>query len=135
MGRSRGGLSTKIHALAERAGGLVRFALTAGQINDCTQAPGLLEGLRPRALLGDRGYDTEAVLARLRESRTRAVIPSCAHRVVQRPLNRTLYAERNRIERLFCRLKHFRRIATRYDKLAARFASFVALTAAILWLR
>lgn len=135
MGRSRGGLSTKIHALAERFGGLVRFQLTGGQINDCTQALALLEGIDSRAVIGDRGYDTEAVLDRLRRTRTHAVIPSRIVRTVQRPLDASLYRERNRIERLFCRIKHFRRVATRYDKLAARFASFVAVTAALLWLR
>lgn len=113
----------------------MRFHVTGGQINDCTQALALLEGATPRAVLGDRGYDTEAVLARLRQTDTHAVIPTRNYRLVQRPLDRILYRERNRIERLFCRLKHFRRIATRYDKLASRFASFVALTAALLWLR
>lgn len=135
MGRSRGGLSTKIHALTERFGGLVRFHLTGGQINDCTQALALLEGVESHAVIGDRGYDTEAVLNRLRRTHTRAVIPSRVVRAVQRPLDVSLYRERNRIERLFCRIKHFRRVATRYDKLAARFASFIALTASVLWLR
>ena len=113
----------------------MRFHLTAGQINDCTQALALLDGVRARAVIGDRGYDTEAVLGRLRQTRSRAVIPSRVIRTVQRPLDSALYRERNRIERLFCRIKHFRRVATRYDKLAGRFASFVALTAAVLWLR
>lgn len=135
MGRSRGGLSTKIHALAERWGGLVRFELTGGQINDCTRALPLLEGVRSRAVLADRGYDTNAVIGHLHAAGIEPVIPCYVHRTVQRPYDVRRYRDRNRIERLFCRLKHFRRIATRYDKLADRFASFVALGAAVLWLR
>jgi len=85
-----GGLSTKIHALAERFGGLARCHLTGGQINDCTQALTLLEWLQPRAVIGDRGYDTDAVLERLRGTRSRAVIPSRIMRTVQRPLDARL---------------------------------------------
>ena len=86
-------------------------------------------------MLADRGYDTNAVIGQLQASGIEPVIPCYVHRSVQRPLDWGRYRDRNRIERLFCRLKQFRRIATRYDKLAARFASFVALTAAVLWLR
>jgi transposase len=116
---------------------LVRFALTGGQIHDCTQALVLLEGLRPSAVLADRGYDTNAVIGHLRTASIEPVIPSYVHRTVQRPydVQRYRHRDRNRIERLFCRLKQFRRIATRYDKLAERFASFVAVAAAVLWLR
>ena len=86
-------------------------------------------------MLADCGYDTNALIGRLHAAGIEPVIPCYVHRSLQRAYDRVRYRERNRIERLFCRLKQFRRVATRYDKLAARFASFVALTAAVLWLR
>lgn len=135
MGRSRGGLSTKIHVLAERLGRLTRFRLTGGQVNDSTQAIALSEPLSGGMLTADRAYNTTAIVEHLQSRGVVANIPNYRRAQIQRPVDLECYKARNRIERLFCRLKQFRRVATRYDKLAERFGSFVALSAIVLWLR
>lgn len=127
-------MSTKIHALVEGLGALARFALTGGQAGDSPQAMPLLEGLQPLSVSADKAYDTDALLDHLATHQIEAVIPPRSHRRVQRSFDRHQYKSRNLVERFFCRIKHFRRIGTRYDKLAERFASFIALCAAVIWL-
>jgi transposase len=127
-------LSTKIHALVEGLGSLARFHLTGGQAGDSPEALSLLNGLHPDSLSADKAYDTDAILDYLDKQQIVAVIPPRRNRLVQRQFDAHQYKNRNLIERFFCRIKQFRRIATRYDKLAKRFASFVALAAIIIWL-
>jgi transposase len=134
LGRSRGGLSTKIHALVEGLGSLARFRLTGGEAGDSPQALPLLQHLNPGSVSADKAYDSDSIIEYLNASNIQAVIPPRCNRLVQRMFDTHLYKNRNLVERFFCRIKQFRRIATRYDKLAQRFASFVALTAAIIWL-
>ena len=133
IGRSRGGLSTKIHALVDGLGMLARFHLTGGQAGDSPEALPLPGELKPASLAADKAYDTNAILQHLESAGIQAVIPSRANRLEQRPLDEHLYASRNLVERFFCRIKQFRRVATRYDKLSERFSSFVALSAAFIW--
>ena len=133
IGRSRGGLSTKIHALVDGLGMLARFHLTSGQAGDSPEALPLLGELKPASLAADKAYDTNAIMQHLDSAGIQAVIPSRANRLEQRPLDEHLYASRNLVERFFCRIKQFRRVATRYDKLSERFSSFVALSAAFIW--
>jgi transposase len=90
----------------------------------------LLDELKPASLAADKAYDSNAIPQHLQPAGIQAVIPSRANRLEQRPLDEHLYATRNLIERFFCRIKQFRRVATRYDKLPERFSSFVALAAA-----
>ena len=99
-----------------------------------TQAAQLLDKVKAKAVIGDKGYDADALIATIRARGAKAVIPPRSNRHRKRRLDRQRYRTRNLIERFFCRLKHFRRIATRYDKLAERYASFVALAAAAIWL-
>jgi transposase len=120
--------------LVEGLGSLARFHLTGGEAGDSPQALLLLGDLLPDSLSADKAYDTDAILEHLAAKDIQAVIPPRSHRVVQRSFDQHLYKNRNLVERFFCRIKQFRRIATRYDKLAERFASFVALTAAVIWL-
>lgn len=87
----------------------------------------------PRRLIADKGYDANSLRRTLAEYRTEAVIPSTRSRKNPIPYNEAAYRERNRIERAFCALKDWRRIATRYDKLARNFLSAVAIAASILW--
>ena len=134
LGRSRGGLSTKIHALVEGLGSLAQFHLTGGEAGDSPQALPLLQQLKPGSLSADKAYDSDAILEHLAANGIEAVIPPKSNRLIQRPFDRHLYKDRNLVERFFCRIKQFRRVATRYDKLAERFASFVALAAAVIWL-
>ncbi len=111
-----------------------RGALTAGQVHDITQALPLLQGLSIQALVGDKAYDANALLAHLKAIGVRAVIPPTSRRLHQRRYSKLAYRRRNIVERWFCRLKQFRRIATRYDKLAERFVSFICLVSAFCWL-
>jgi transposase len=135
LGRSRGRLSTKIHACVEGSGRLTRFILTAGQVNDVTQAQALLETVAPAAVLADKAYDANALLACIAKKQAKAVIPPRETRKLQRPFDRHQHRNRNVVEPFLARIKQFRRVAPRYDKLASRYASFVALTASLLWLQ
>ncbi len=128
-------MTTKIHACVEGLGQLARFVLTGGQVHDVTQAQALLEDLKPGAVLADKAYDADALLACIESKGAKAVIPPKANRKEKREFDRHQYRNRNLIERFFARLKQFRRVATRYDKLTSRFASFVALAASLLWLK
>ncbi len=110
------------------------FTLSAGNHADISEAPALLDkSLPPARLLADKGYDANSLRDRLAETKTQAVIPSTKSRKVQIPHDTEAYRDRNLIERAFCRLKDWRRIATRYDKLAINFASAVAIAAIIIW--
>jgi transposase len=111
----------------------VRLALTAGQAHDLRAAPYLLEGLKCRHVVADRGYDADALLNLIRASGAKAHIPSTSRRLVHRSVNRRIYRQRNLVERFFN--KHFRRIATRFDKLARNFLAAVVLASARLWTR
>jgi transposase len=113
LGRSRGGLTTKIHALVDGRGRPLCFRLTPGQAADCRQAQALLEGLTFERLIGDRGHDADELRDWCAEHAVEAVIPAKRNRNVPIPHDRTAYWERHRIERFFAKLKPFRRIATR----------------------
>jgi transposase len=140
LGRSRGGLTTKIHAAIEGLGNLAGFILTGGHIHDSTEAQSLIDraaGLSDDRILtvtADKGYDSASVVAHIEALGASAVIPQLSTRKVQRPVDWAQYKNRNLVERFFARLKQFRRVATRYDKLAERFASFISLAAAYIWL-
>ena len=99
-----------------------------------TQAAALIEGIPTQAVVADKAFDADALIAAIVDQGARAIIPPKCHRRVPRDFDRHHYRHRNLIERFFCRLKHFRRIATRYDKLASRFSSFIALVASFIWL-
>lgn len=103
--------------------------LTPGQRHDVTQAEVLLEGYRADAVVADRGYDANWLVAQIEASGAEAVIPAKRNRRVLREYDANLYADRNKIERLFGRLKHYRRVATRYEKLGRNYLAFVHLAA------
>lgn len=135
LGRSRGGFGCKIHALTDALGLPVRFILTGGQAADITQAIPLMQGIRTSALLADKGYDADVLLAWLNERDIAAVIPPKANRREQRMCDWHQYKERHVIECMFGKLKYFRRIATRFEKKASHFKEMLALAAVLLWLR
>jgi putative transposase len=108
---------------------------SAGQRNDIAFAHELVDGLEAEATIADKGYDADHLCDRLAETGTDVVIPPKRNRKVQRPYDPQLYRERNLIERFFNKLKQFRRVATRYDKLLANFMGFVKLAAIAIWLR
>lgn len=115
-------------------GNPLRWILTGGQVADITQAVPLIEGLATTAVMGDKGYDADALIARIEQTGAQAVIPPRRNRIEQRVYDRHLYKDRNLVERFFSRLKQFRRIATRYEKLARNFLSMLNLTCAYIWL-
>ncbi len=95
----------------------------------------LLEGLRPAAVIADKAYDADHLHSTLRQIRAEAVISPRPDRAIKHPCDPRLYKERNGVERMFSRLKQFRRVATRYDKLISHFRGFVLIAAIVLWLR
>jgi transposase len=132
IGRSRGGRTTKIHALCDAQGRPHAILLTGGNIADITAAASLVSAAAPSAeLVGDKGYDANHLRRFLAERGTAAVIPSTATRKVPIPHDAARYKLRNVIERTFCRIKDFRGIATRYDKTARNFLAAVCLVSAI----
>jgi transposase len=110
LGRSRGGLTTKIHTLVDERGRPLCFLLTPGQAADCRHALTLLEGVTFAHLIGDRGYDTDGIRAWCAAHGIEAVIPSKRNRKVPIPHDRDAYRKRHRIENLFCRINDFTRI-------------------------
>jgi len=116
--------------LADHRGCPVAFGLTPGNVADVTMAVPLLSSVeQPKRLIADKAYDVDSLREWLKARRIRAVIPSTAARTVPYPLDRAAYRRRNLIERLFGRLKNWRRIATRYDRLARNYLAALALVA------
>ena len=133
IGRSRGGRTSKIHALADDRGRPVAFALTPGNVADVVMAIPLLGAVaKPKRVLADKAYDADSLRRWLKQRKIRAAIPSTASRRTPYPLDRAAYKRRNVIERLFCKLKNWRRVATRYDRLARNYLSGLALAAIII---
>jgi transposase len=127
-------LTTKIHALVDALGNPANLTLTAGQIHDLACAEALIENADPDALIADKAYDADALVGRLTEREITPVIPPKANRKAKRECDFALYRERNLIERFFNKIKHFRAIATRYDKLARNFLAAVQLISAVILL-
>ena len=127
-------MTTKIHAVVDALGNPVALSLTPGQAADITQAEPLLDRLEPNALLADKGYDSDALVAGLEERGITPVIPPKANRKNPRNTDFALYCERNLVERFFNKIKHYRGIATRFDKLANTFMAGVLLVCVLIWL-
>jgi transposase len=120
---------------ADTLGRPLRFILTAGQSGDILAAPALIDGFDTAAVLADKAYDSNALRALIADAGAQAVIPSNRSRKVIIPHDPAIYKHRNRIERCFNKLKHFRRFATRYDRRAIHFLSFIQLAATMIWMR
>ena len=136
IGKSRGGNTTKIHLPVDACGFPVAFEITGGEIHDCTAAPVLL-AKTPDAetVVGDKGYDSQPVRDQVVEQGGKPVIPRRKNsKVSNGDIDWNLYKYRHLVENAFARLKHFRGVATRYDKLKRNFVSVVALACAFIWL-
>lgn len=120
--------------LCEGRGRPLKVILTPGQQGDITTAPDLLEGVKARHVLADKAYDSNALRALIKAKRAKAVIPSNRTRKKIIRHDAVIYRRRNAIERLFNRLKHCRRFATRYDRRATRFLAFIHLACAMQWM-
>ena len=121
--------------LADALGRPLRFLLTGGQVHDIVPAPAMIEGVDGGALITDKAYDSNAFREEVARAGMRAVIPSSRTRTILIPHDRELYKLRNRIERCFNKLKHFRRFSTRFDRLDACFLAFTHIAAAMIWMR
>lgn len=136
MRRSRGGLTTKIHAVVDAEGRPIRLELTAGQAHDSPVAADLLSDLGEGAiLLADRAYDTNALRAFATERKAWANIPPKTNRRETFAFSKWVYRQRNAVERFFNKLKQFRGIATRYDKNPENFLAAVKLAATRIWIK
>ena len=134
IGRSRGGRTSKLHVVTDAAGRPRVLLLAPGNLHDVTLAPELLRAAGPIGrLIADKAYDTNAFRELLAAHGVEAVIPSQGRRTQPMPYDKAAYRQRNLIERMFGRLKDFRRLATRYDKLKRNFLAAAALAAALLW--
>ena len=134
IGLLRGGLTTKIHALVDALGNPVELMLTPGQAHDLACAEPLINNADPDALIGDKAYDADPFVGTLTQRGITPVIPPKANRKTPRECDFALYCERNLVERFFNQIKHFRAIATRYDKLARNFLAGVQLAATMILL-
>ena len=121
--------------IVDALGNPLALSLTGGQVHDITQAETLAAQVEPEALLGDKGYDADSLVACLEARSIKVVIPPKANRKVQRECDFALYAERNLVERFFNFIKQFRGIATRYDKTARNFLAGLHLVCALAWLK
>lgn len=123
-----------MHAAVDALGNPLKFTLTPGQRSDFTQAQCLISDFQAEAVIADKGYDSDAFVAFIEAREAKAVIPSRKNRKEQREIDENLYKDRNKVERFFGRIKHYRRIATRYDKTARNYLSFVYLASTMVWL-
>jgi transposase len=134
IGRSRGGRNTKIHALADAKGRFLSILLSGGEAHDYPLGRRLVRRAKNAAkLLGDKAYDGDPLRRELKDRGIEPVIPGKSNRKRRLRYDKQAYKLRHRIENGICRLKDFRRIATRYDKLARNFLASVCLVAAIVW--
>jgi transposase len=135
-GKSRAGNTSKIHLAVDAYGLPIEFEITGGQINDCTQAPSLIAKLdTAETIIADKGYDSEKIRTQVEQQGAKVVIPRKRNSVKGNgDLDRGLYRNRHLVENAFARLKHYRAVASRFDKLKRNYESVVAMACAFLWL-
>jgi len=136
MGRSRGGLTTKIHALVDACGLPIALKLTEGQAHDGRSAEGMFDHIEAgQILLADRAYDSDALRQFFSERDAWANIKPMPNRKNVPAFSSFLYRYRNLVERFFNKLKHFRAVATRYDKSPENYLASIQLASARIWMR
>lgn len=137
IGLSRGGKNTKIHALVDGLGNPIHLIFTGGEVHDSKEGVPLLEGfdLAGSAVLGDKAFGTTEILTYIRQHHGTVVIPPRSNASKPWDCDFHHYKERHLVECFFNKLKHFRRVATRYDKLSTMFQAFVYLACIMIWLK
>jgi transposase len=135
LGRSRGGFSTKIHIAVDALGNPLRLILTAGERHDSPLAAALIEGYEPQVLIADKGYDSDALIKALIAKGIGAVIPPKKNRTEMREYDRHLYRERHLIECFIGKIKQYRRVFSRFEKLSKNYLGFLSFVSALIWLR
>jgi transposase len=134
IGITRGGLNTKIHAFCDALGNPLRFVMTPGQRHDSKPVPELLDRLQANALLADKAYDSDKIVQAAQAQGMEVVIASKANRKRPRHSDKHRYKAHHLVENLFQRMKVFRRVASRYDKLDSRFPGFMQIAGIMKWL-
>ena len=135
LGRSRGGFSSKLHVVVDALGNPLDFVLTAGQRHDITQAAPLLNGRRCDYVMADKGFDDDDLIQLIRDLGAIPVIPARKNRTQPRDYDKHLYKERHLVECFFNKIKWFRRIFSRFDKLDRCYFGFLSFVATLIWLR
>ncbi|MGC2591312.1 MAG: IS5 family transposase, partial [Xanthobacteraceae bacterium] len=136
IGISRGGRTTKIHALVDSKGRPLNFTVTGGQVHDSQVVGDVLDTPRPPlAVTADKAYDSDRVRQQIKDEGALPIIPSRSNATKKAYCPKRFYRRRHKIENYFCRIKDWRRIATRYDKLARNFLAAAALVAALYWIK
>jgi len=135
LGRSKGGFSTKVHALVDALGNPLKFILTAGQRHDITQAKQLSSGVTDASVIADTAYDADHFIEQIKVQDCSPEIPPRKNRKCPRDYDVHLYKERHAIECFFGKIKHFRRIFSRFDKAAQSYLSFLYFGGTLIWLR
>lgn len=130
-----GGFSCKIHALTDALGYPLRLILTPGQTADITQAEALVTSIPVKVLLADKGYDSQDFVDFLHEEGIEAFIPSRSNAKQPRTYDQVVYKERHLIECFFNKIKHYRRVFSRFDKKALNFLSFLHFVSVLIWTR
>ncbi len=134
LGKSRGGTSTKIHAVTEGLGRCIDFVLTEGQAHESTQLERLLEGKSVENVIADKGYDSDRIRKYIVDIGGKAVIPCNRARIEIFDYDEHVYKERYLVEGFFQFIKRFRRIGTRYEKRAENFAGMIMIACVLQWL-
>lgn len=135
LGRSRGGFSTKIHITVDALGNPLRLTLTGGERHDMTQADALIDGYESEYVIADKSYDADDFRQTIRASGAEPVIPSRSNRKELYDYDKHLYKERHLVECFINKIKHYRRIFSRFEKLAKRYLGFLHFVSALIWLR
>lgn len=135
LGRSKGGFSTKIHAKVDALGNPLKLIVTPGQTSDFTTAEELIGTANGSYIIADKGYDSDVIRAKISSQNCTPVIPGKSNRKVRIEYDKHIYKERNLVECFFSKLKHFRRVFSRFDKSKRNFTAFLSFVGAILWLR
>ena len=117
-------MSTKVHVAVDALGNPVRLILTGGQVADVTQAEALVSGIKAEPVIADKGYDSDKLVGAIEAGGAKAVIPPRKNRKVARAYDEHLYKDRNLVERFLNKVKHCRRVATRYEKTARNYLAF-----------
>ena len=128
-------MTTKIHAVVDALGNAIRIHLSAGNVADITPACDLIRGLKADWTIADRAYDADRFIALAVKQGSEPVIPPKSNRFEQRWFGKHLYKERHPVECFFAKIKVYRRISTRYDKLAVTFRAAVLIAACMAWLQ
>jgi len=135
LGRSKGGFTTKIHAKVDALGNPLKLIVTSGQTSDFIKAEELIGETTGAYVIGDKGYDSDNIRAKIRNQKCTPVIPGKSNRKIPVEYDTHIYKERHLVECFFSKLKFFRRVFSRFDKSVRNFASFLFFVGAILWLR